>query len=175
MIKEEEIWKDVDDYPEYFMISSFGRVWSKRTNKILKQTIGKTGYPVISSKIGGRKGKSICKKVHRWVANAFIDNLNNRSCVNHIDGNKTNNYWKNLEWCTYSENTKHAYKNNLIEAKCGEEHSSSVLSLDFIKQIENEYVPYSKTNGLRALARKYNVKHNTLSNALNNVSKYYGK
>lgn len=58
------------------------------------------------------KNKWVWKKyyTHRLVALLFLENTLNKPCVNHIDWNKKNNYIDNLEWCTYSDNTKHAYK-----------------------------------------------------------------
>ena len=62
-------------------------------------------------------GKRKDFKGHRLVAEYFIDNPNNYPIVNHIDGNKANNHIENLEWCTYSQNNIHAYKNGLNRSK----------------------------------------------------------
>ena len=62
-------------------------------------------------------GKRKDFKAHRLVAEYFIGNPNDYPIVNHIDGNKANNHIENLEWCTYSQNNIHAYKNGLNTSK----------------------------------------------------------
>ena len=62
-------------------------------------------------------GKRKDFKGHRLVAEYFIDNPNDYPIVNHIDGDKSNNHIENLEWCTYSQNNIHAYKNGLNTSK----------------------------------------------------------
>ena len=57
------------------------------------------------------KYKSIC--IHRLVGIYFVENNNGFNVLNHIDGNKHNNHYTNLEWVTRSENIKHAFNNGL--------------------------------------------------------------
>ncbi|EGT5447335.1 HNH endonuclease [Clostridioides difficile] len=61
------------------------------------------------------------KRVCRLVAQYYVDNLNPREfdIVNHIDGNKLNDNYTNLEWCNISINTQHAYDTGLIKDRGG--------------------------------------------------------
>lgn len=104
---QQEIWKDVVGYEDYFKISSLGNLFSKRTNKILKQHIGKRNRKAVSTRIGGRSGVNICFSIHRLVAEAFIPNPDNKPEVNHIDCDPLNNVVSNLEWATREENLQH--------------------------------------------------------------------
>lgn len=114
----EEIWRDIVGFEDYYQISNYGRVKSlkKKTrnghcknDKILKERIDKKGYVHYALK---KDGKTYEKKAHRLVAEAFIENIYNKPQVNHIDGNKRNNYVENLEWVTNGENQAHSYKIN---------------------------------------------------------------
>lgn len=57
-----------------------------------------------------------------------IYNQYNFPCVNHKDGNKLNNSIDNLEWCTHSDNTSHAYREGLKKKQTGEEHHNHKLT-----------------------------------------------
>lgn len=88
MSKADEIWliiKQIENYE----VSNMGKVRNKKTKRILKSWKNSRGYLIISLRSGE---KTYCYTIHRLVAEHFIDNANNLPQVNHIDGNKQNNY-----------------------------------------------------------------------------------
>ena len=109
----EEIWKDIKGYEGHYKVSNLGNVKSFKYGKetLLKRRLTDRGY---DTAMLYDKGKQKCFKIHRLVAQAFIPNLENKSEVNHIDGNKLNNSVDNLEWCTHKENITHGFKTGLF-------------------------------------------------------------
>jgi len=101
---EMEEWREIEGYPGY-MISNHGRVWSCKLKRVLESPISKDGYYRI-----GLWRNQVCKKffVHRLVANAFIPNPDNKPVINHLDGNKLNNLYTNLDWDTVAGNNRHS-------------------------------------------------------------------
>lgn len=100
--------KQILNYENYY-IDENGNVFNVNTNKFLSGSIGENGYKYY------RLSNNNCKKMfyaHRLVAEYFIDNPQNLPVVNHKDGDKLNNCVDNLEWVSYSDNTKHWYKNS---------------------------------------------------------------
>ena len=97
----------INNYPEY-KVSEDGRVFGKY--KELKHDITHDGYHRVTLY---KDSKPTHIGVHRLVAENFIPNPYNKSTVNHIDGDKNNNDRSNLEWCTRSENSQHAYDHGL--------------------------------------------------------------
>ena len=95
-----EKWVNIENHPSYF-ISNFGRVFSKKSNKVMKnRVVSKNGYQQITL-------DNSQLLVHRLVAQAFIPNPNNLPCVNNKDENPGNNDFRNLEWCTYKYNSNY--------------------------------------------------------------------
>jgi hypothetical protein len=89
-----------------------------------KITTRKDGYQVFTL-----NGKT--KYLHRYLAEKYIPNPENKSCVNHIDGNPSNNSIDNLEWVTRRENCEHARLNGLSELK-----SQGIKSLTYEEYLE---------------------------------------
>lgn len=101
--------KPIPNYPNY-SVTEDGKVWSHRNNIFLKSNTNRLGYEYIN--LCNENG-IISKTIHRLVAIVFIENVDNKKEVNHINGIKTDNRVENLEWCTRGENNKHAYKTGL--------------------------------------------------------------
>jgi hypothetical protein len=101
--------KPIPNYPNY-AITEDGEVWSLRFNKKLTPCRNSRGYmQVVLCKDLKYKNYTI----HRLVAEAYVDNVNNYKMVNHINGIKTDNRIENLEWVTASQNIQHAFDTGL--------------------------------------------------------------
>ena len=103
----EEVWKPIPNCNGYFA-SSLGRI-KRADGKIMKQW--GTPYLVINLVQGDIQRKFL---VHRLVCATFHENPDNKSDVNHINGNKFDNRAVNLEWVSHKENMRHAWHNGLI-------------------------------------------------------------
>lgn len=120
-----EKWKDIKGYEGIYEVSNQGRVRSSKNKTTVSKLHGKRVWKqrVLSQKIGKdlscrvnlwKNKKSKTYLVHRIVSEAFIEKVDGKNFVNHIDGNRLNNFVENLEWCTSEENNVHAFKNGLM-------------------------------------------------------------
>jgi hypothetical protein len=154
-----EVFKKVIGFDNY-EISNLGRLkvnlkyrkYRSYQYKILHPSKDKDGY--YRTVITSNKVKKM-KNIHRLVAIAFIDNPENKPCVNHINGIKTDNRVENLEWCTVRENNNHAIKLGLKKPLKGINHNMVKLSECDVLNIKNEYCFGNLTQ--KQLAIKYDI------------------
>lgn len=143
---DKEVWKNIYGYEGYYQVSSMGRVRSfkkkGRAEGISKNPIilnpkkSGNGYKKIYLWNNGKYDNCL---IHRLVASAFIPNPENKPTVNHKDNNGLNNHVKNLEWCTYKENTKHAVENGYMSNQKGSGNYSSKLTEKEVLEIREMY------------------------------------
>lgn len=140
-----EIWKDITGYEGRYQVSNTGKVVSLKYNppKEIFQTTTNCGYKQVKLYCNGAK-KQI--GIHRLVAFAFVEGYENGLEVNHIDGNKTNNLYTNLEWVTRSQNQQHQFKMYGKEKKrnycsyCGKEISSTAVLCTSCNGLKNRKI-----------------------------------
>lgn len=138
-----EIWKDISGFSNYYMVSNLGRIKSKQISinegKILREKLralnrNKSGY--LTCAIGSKNSRKTVS-IHRMVAICFLDNPLNRNEVNHKNGIKSDNYTDNLEWCTRSENIKHAFGTGLKSVPSYENSKYTRLTREQVVEIKN--------------------------------------
>lgn len=169
---EKEFWNDVVGYEGLYQISNLGRVKasartfadkngrvSRLKEKILKQSISNTGYYYVSLR---KDNAAITTNVHRLIAEAFIPNPEKKRCVNHIDGDKTNNAIQNLEWVTHKENMQHASGANLL--KYGSSRVNAKLNEEQVRFIRANSKKNGGTMTYIEIAEKFNVSPDIVGN-----------
>ncbi len=165
-----ETWKDIPDYEGLYQASNLGRIkglnresyqkgrWGiafvKFPEIILKQEVKKTGYHYIGlTKNGKRKGFL----VHRLVLMAFFGK--SKLQCNHKDGNKSNNNYDNLEYCTSKENLHHCM--NVLKKKIGEKSGlAKIKESDAIRILKNN-------EPINLLANEFNMTYQAIWNIRN--------
>lgn len=128
--------KLIPNYDNYWIYDN-GEVYNENTKAFLKGTVSEHGYRYY------RLSKNSKKKMfysHRLVAEAFIDNPQNLPVVNHKDGNKLNNTVENLEWVSYSDNTKAWHEGRASKQNKKPEYYSEDLENEVWKPYQNYLV-----------------------------------
>ena len=112
-MKNKEIFVSIQGYEGIYEVSNMGRVRSLKfgKKKILKPSKDGNGYLFVKL---SKNGKIKYFKVHRLVANAFVENPNNLPQINHINEVKTDNRAVNLEWCTNQYNKRFSSAKNVM-------------------------------------------------------------
>jgi len=177
--------KELTDFPGYY-VTVDGRVLSTvassryKNRHWLKQRMQNSGYNIVSIH---KDKKAYTRLVHRLVAVAFIPNTEDKCCVNHMDGRKTNNLVSNLEWNTLGENHRHAYATGLrsksqphLDQYRGQSHSEDTknklalmrqkITKEKAQMVRDELT--KKTMTCKQIMSKYKIGGGTLNMCKNN-------
>lgn len=168
-----EKWVAIVDYPSYEVSDSGSVRTVARTirhprgfdanlkSRVITKRLSAKGYILVN--IENEDGQK-SRQVHRLVAQAFIDNPNNKPQVNHKNGIKTDNRVENLEWCTNRENIIHAYANGLIDVAKGEGSGRSKLKTKDVVSIRERRLAGITT---KDLSETYGVCKSTIKRIIN--------
>lgn len=173
-------YKTVKDYEGLYSLHDSGDVWSHKSQKFLKPSPNPQGYLYV---ILSKDGKQSTKTIHRLLAEAFIPNLDNKPCINHKNGDKTDNSLDNLEWCNHSENNQHAWDIGLRKGTDKQVETMRKTGIKYGKKngikhrskpvlcIETNQTFYSA----REAARKLGLSHGNISKVIAGKQKTTGK
>lgn len=129
---ETEIWKDIPGYEGHYKISNKGSVKSIKKNDILMKGAYLKGYKIISL---WKNGTGRMFRVHRLVAMSFIPNPENKPCIDHVNGNRSDNRVENLRWVTPKENQNNPITKDKFNKRAGKAHHTKK-----VEQLKNGIV-----------------------------------
>lgn len=174
-----EIWKDIPGYEGYYQASSHGRIRSidrvvfSLGNGYGSRMVRLRGKMKACRTVAGyhkttliRDGICLTHSVHRLVCAAFMGNPSTNMQVNHIDGVKTNNSLANLEWCTGSENLKHAIRTGLYTTPRTNKFTDGE-ALEIRKILDSDLFSCA------AVGRVYGVSGSTMENIRNRKTYFH--
>lgn len=158
-----ERWEVIDDYDNY-SVSTFGRVKNVDTGLILKPWIGNNGgYKCISL---SRNNKSKSFLLHRIIAEAFINNPENKYCVDHKNHNILDNNLNNLRWATHQENNRNASKRNT--------NTSGYTGVTYVKRLSKFRSRYTSKIGKRIHVGYFETAEEASDAYQKAIKKHYG-
>lgn len=133
----------------YLLVGEDGDIISK-TGKHLHVYTSKDGYKYIKVTLVCRKDdfRQKAMRVHRLVALCYVENPYNYNEINHIDGNKNNNHYSNLEWCTHKQNMEHCFRLGLRRNPIGSKNVKAKLKEEQVLKIRKLYANGVKTKKL---------------------------
>lgn len=177
----QEIWKTIEGY-EGYEISNLARIRSK--DRIVKFSNGiehfykseimrpvkSNGYLTIRLSNSDKIVRT--QYIHRLVADAFIEKVEGKNCINHINGDRSDNRLENLEWVTYSENSIHAV--NILNRKSRSRKIGKYDMNDNLIEIYDTLIDAANKNNLKS-SNICNVCNEKITKSKKRGKEYYYK
>jgi len=142
--------KYVKGFEDLYSVTEDGKIYSHRSERFLELSQKKNGYVYVEFNVNGRVSYH---RVHRLVAEAYIPNIENKPFVNHIDGVKNNNHYRNLEWVTGTENNLHAIESGLVD-------------LHDLWEVRRDGELLGTYRGYREIIEEFGISKNTIYNSI---------
>ena len=140
----------IEEWEGLYSITKDGEVFSHLKNRFKSKTLNKyNGYEYVTLKKKGRKTET--KSIHRLVALAYVENPNGKKEVDHIDCDKTNNNYSNLQWASRSEQVQYQYNRG--------------NRLNYLSKVSKAVVNKStgeEFNSLISLSKHLNINYSTV-------------
>lgn len=169
-------WRSLSEYEDYYKLSNYGDIYSydriitcsdgrflPRRGRLLRPQLNEvTGY----LHVGLHKDKiSKTITIHTMVGRLYVPGWKPGLVINHMDTDKTNNYYKNLEWVTQAKNIEHSVINGLNP-------TGDRIFLSKIKESDLPVILKLSQSGLKTsqIAAKYSVSFSTIWSIINNKS-----
>lgn len=149
--------RSIDRFNSFIGANQSGKykITQKIKGKVLTPRINKDGYAYITL---CENGNNKSAKIHRLVAETFIDNPFNKPAINHLDENKQNNMVDNLEWCTTKENNR---------------YGSRGLRFNKITVLNPDGYLYKEFNSLREASAFLGISRKTIMKFCNNEKQLF--
>ncbi|WP_434612044.1 NUMOD4 motif-containing HNH endonuclease [Tabrizicola sp. M-4] len=174
-----EVWKDVPGFEGAYSVSSLGKVRS--LDRTVRYTDGRVAFfkGVLFDPVRGaqgylgvtlrRDGKSHRRLIHQIVAAAFLGPKPDwADCVNHKNGDKTDNRFENLEWVTLADNNRHARATGLLNQR-GENCNLTVYPDALVSALRRVHERYRPTYS--ELSLLFDMPQSTVSQIVRNLSR----
>lgn len=163
-----EQWKPLvynNHHYDTYYVSNFGNVKRIRDEKTIIMSPFKidSGHDYLRIKIyNDVKEKYVNIRMHRAVAEVFLDNPDGKRTVNHKDGNKSNNLVTNLEYATHSENSKHAHRTGLAQNPTGKKRPVQITKGKVVQKfssvtLASEYIGCNQSYLAAVCRGKFNT------------------
>ena len=157
-----ETYANITSFSNY-QVSTFGNVKNIKTGRILKPGTSSSGYLQVVLYDNDEKST---KMIHKLIANVFLENPEDKRCLDHIDRDKLNNHISNLRYATASENNQ----NKSMQSN----NTSGVIGISFYKKT-NKWKARIQINGVEKHLGFFNNKDDAITARTNAEIQYFGE
>jgi HNH endonuclease/NUMOD4 motif/AP2 domain len=157
-----EVYANITGFSKY-QVSNFGNCKNIKTGRILKPAPDGGGYLQV---ILVDDGETSAKKIHKLVASAFLENPEDKKCVDHVDHDRKNNYLSNLRFATHAENNQ----NKSMQSN----NTTGIVGVCWDKK-QNKWKVQITVNGVKKYLGRFTSKEDAITTRHNAEIQYFGE